>query len=518
MFKAIRIILFSLTLSLVIGASSYAADPAGFEFLQHLMDSARTMGASTFAPNSMGKAEAEFSKAENALLSGKQQKTIDQAVSKATEYTENAIRATEVAKLSLNEYIGPRNKALSAKAVSLVPELYMKAEQLFVKAASKVESGDVKGGLAEAAKASPLYDVAELEAIRKSVLGTADVLIEKAVKDNANKYAVSTLDKARAARAKADAIITKNRYNRIEAEAEAKRSEYEARHASNIALSVRSLSKNDQAWEKLMLIYEIQMNRVGDAIGATQLPFDNGPLAAADSLIHHIRSIQAQNKYMTTTFAGILNESGETASPSSPQVLADKASEKVEDLFAQNKQVSAELEGKQARLTTLEHQHQNVTAELSQRQQREEKLNEAKTLFSPSEGQVFFNASNDIVLRLTGLSFDVGKAFIKDSHVPLLVKVQKVVKMFPNSKLVVEGHTDGTGGFATNMSLSEKRAYAIMQFLRQSMQLPADRIKSIGFGPEKPVASNDTKDGRAQNRRIDIVIMIPSGSTISATE
>jgi outer membrane protein OmpA-like peptidoglycan-associated protein len=518
MLKSIRIISLLLTLSLISGTGIYASDATGFEYLQHLMDSARTMGASTFAPNTMGKAESEYSKAESAVSSGKQQKFIDQYVAKATEYTENAIRATEVAKLSLNEYLEPRNKALAAKSVTLVPELYMKAEQVFVKAAAKVESGDVKGGLKEAAKTAPLYDVAELEAIRVSILGTADALIAKAVKDEANKYAVSTLDKARTARAKADAIITSNRYNRAEAEAEAKRSEYEARHASNIALSVRSLSRNDQAWEKLMLVYEIQMNRVGETIGATMLPFDNGPLAAADSLIHYIKSLQTQNQYMTTKFTGILGESSETGTAADPQALADKASEKVEGLFAQNKQVSEELEGKQARLTSLEHQHQNVTAELSQRQEREEKLNKAKTLFTPSEGQVFFNASNDIVLRLTGLSFDVGKAYIKDSHVPLLMKVQQVVKMFPNSNLVVEGHTDGTGSSAINMTLSEKRAYAIMQFLRQSMQLSTDRIKSIGYGPDKPVASNQTKDGRAQNRRIDIVIMIPTPSTISSAE
>jgi len=495
-----------------------AADKKGFEALSHLMDSARVMGASTFAPSTMKRAEMEFVKAERAIEADRQQKTIDQAVAKATEYVENALKATEVAKLSLNEYLEPREKAIAAKAVSLVPELYMKAEQLFIKAASKVESGDVKNGLREAAKSIPLYDVAELEAIRKTILGAADALIQKAVQDDAGKFALSTLDKARTARTKSDAIITKDRYNRTEAVTEASRSEYEAKHASNIALSVRSLKRNDQAWEKLMLVYEIQMNRVGEAMGAQHLPFDNGALAAADSLIHYIKTMQEQNQYMTIKFAGILTGTGEDTTTASPQVLADKASEKMETLFEQNKQVSAELEGKQARLTSLEHQHQTVTAELGLRQKQEEKLNKAKTLFNPSEGQVFFNATNDIVLRLSGLSFDIGKAYIKDTHVPLLEKVKQVVNMFPNSKLVVEGHTDATGNTTTNMLLSEKRAYAIMQFLRQTMQLSADRIKSMGYGADKPVASNQTKDGRAQNRRIDVVIMLTGQDAMSSTD
>ena len=93
-----------------------------------------------------------------------------------------------------------------------------------------------------------------------------------------------------------------------------------------------------------------------------------------------------------------------------------------------------------------------------------------------------FNASNDIVLRLSGISFDVGKAYLKDSHVPLLEKVNEIIKMFPEAKLMVEGHTDATGNGRTNMLLSEKRPYAIMQYLRQSLMISAGRIRSMGFG------------------------------------
>ncbi|UCD18001.1 MAG: OmpA family protein, partial [Candidatus Zixiibacteriota bacterium] len=58
-----------------------------------------------------------------------------------------------------------------------------------------------------------------------------------------------------------------------------------------------------------------------------------------------------------------------------------------------------------------------------------------------------------------------------------------------------------------NMRLSEKRAFAVMQYLRQSMSVPADRIKSIGYGSDRPIASNQTSEGRAKNRRIDIIIL-----------
>jgi outer membrane protein OmpA-like peptidoglycan-associated protein len=495
---------------LILGVSFMSASDIaaqGFEKLTQLIDSARVMGAATFAPSTMQRAEEEYSKAQSAVESGKKQSDIDDAVAKATEFAENAIKASEVAKLSLNEYLEPREKALEAKAVSLVPELYFKAEEIFVNAAGRVESGDVKNGLKEAAKSVPFYQVAELEAIRKSILGAADATILKAREDGADKYAPSTLDKAVTARSKANDLLNKDHNNRNEAISEASRSEYEARHASNIALSVRSLNRNEQAWEKLMMVYEIQMNRVGEVIGAEHLPFDNGPLAAADSLIKYIQTTQKQNEYMTQKFTEIIAKTGETVEPGSPMALADKASEKVGNLSVQNQMVSTELESKQAKLTNLEETNKTITAELSEHQKREEKLQKAKTLLKPSEGQVVVNASNDIVLRLNGLSFDVGKAHIKESHIPLLEKLRQIVAMFPSAKIVVEGHTDASGNATTNMLLSEKRAFAIMQYLRQTLTLPSEKIKSMGYGSDKPIASNESPDGRAQNRRIDVVIM-----------
>ena len=131
----------------------------------------------------------------------------------------------------------------------------------------------------------------------------------------------------------------------------------------------------------------------------------------------------------------------------------------------------------------------------------------AKTLLNPSEGEVLYNASNDIVLRLSGLSFASSKSEIQDNHATLLGKVIEIIKMYPDVKLIVEGHTDTRGEAATNQTLSEKRAFAVMQYLRQSLLLSADKIQSMGYGADRPIGSNKTEDGRAKNRRIDIIMM-----------
>jgi len=492
---------------LLISVNLGVMELAEFNKLSHLIDSARVMGSSTFAPKAMKKAEQEFMKAREAVQSNRNQKTINKHVAKAAEFAENALKTTEVAKLTLKEYLQPREKAIAARSASLVQELYFKAETQFVKATAKVEKGDVKGGLKEAAKSIALYDAAELEAIRKSILGSADAQIAKAKQDGAEKFALSTFDKARTARAKSNALVTNDRYDKETAVVEAKRSEYEARHASNIALSVRALKRNDQAWEKLMLIYEIQMNRIGASIGAEHLPFDNGPMAAADSLIHYIKAMQTDNDFLTRWLSAMVTKFGDEPEVASSERLIAQLDSHFDKLFTKHEKVSSELKSKREKLSSLETEHQNVTAELSERHKHDEKFRKAKSLINPSEGEVLFNASNDVVLRLSGISFDIGKAYLKDSHIPLLEKVNEIVKMFPEAKLMVEGHTDATGDASRNMLLSEKRAYAIMQYLRQSLMISAGRIQSMGFGSDKPVASNKTKDGRAKNRRIDIIIM-----------
>ena len=86
-------------------------------------------------------------------------------------------------------------------------------------------------------------------------------------------------------------------------------------------------------------------------------------------------------------------------------------------------------------------------------------------------------------------------------------EVQAIIQMFPDCHLVIEGHTDLTGDPATNVTLSERRAYSVMQHLREAMLLPMDRVRAMGYGADRPVSSNKTAEGRAKNRRIDIILM-----------
>jgi len=510
----LRIVLVTLLVTLACAASALAADRSGYDRLVADMDAARDAGADVFAPKMWEKAVKEYVKAQKAVKQHKKQKDLDKHVAKAAEYTANAAKAAEVGQLSLQEYLEPRNKAREAGAPALVPELYAEAEKVFLKAAKKVEEGKMKDALKEATKAKPLYDVAEMEAIRVTVLGKADKFIAKAVADEAEKYAPSTLDKARSARSKSNAILTSDRYNRDEAVDLALKAEYEARHASNIGLSVRSIERNDQAWEKLMLGYEIQMNRVGESFELTHLDFDEGAKAASDALIKQIEELQQQNQHLNVQLAGMtssvtnsLAEIGETAPADDPRELAQQLERRLAELKMKQKSLAVQLQSGQQDMAAMAARQQEAERELTLRRAKEEKFRSAKSLLSPSEADVLFNAANDVVLRLHGLSFRPGSSTIQDEHVALLAKVQKVIEMYPDAYLTIEGHTDSIGDPGANSTLSEKRAYAVMQHMRESLLIPRDRITSIGYGADRPVASNKTSDGRAKNRRIDLIIM-----------
>jgi outer membrane protein OmpA-like peptidoglycan-associated protein len=134
-----------------------------------------------------------------------------------------------------------------------------------------------------------------------------------------------------------------------------------------------------------------------------------------------------------------------------------------------------------------------------------EQFERVEKMFDRSEARVF-REGNEIILRLVGLSFDSGKAEIKPDGVTLLNKVEKAIDVFPQSEIVIEGHTDSFGGDEANQRLSQNRADAIQHYMINAMRIPSYRMIATGYGETNPVANNETEAGRARNRRIDIVI------------
>jgi outer membrane protein OmpA-like peptidoglycan-associated protein len=106
---------------------------------------------------------------------------------------------------------------------------------------------------------------------------------------------------------------------------------------------------------------------------------------------------------------------------------------------------------------------------------------------------------------VNGILFDTGKAVVKPESGPALEEVVKLLKQDAKLKLYVVGHTDNAGGLAANIELSRQRAAAVVQLLTGQYGAAADRLQAYGAGPYSPLASNDSDDGRALNRRVELV-------------
>ncbi len=103
-----------------------------------------------------------------------------------------------------------------------------------------------------------------------------------------------------------------------------------------------------------------------------------------------------------------------------------------------------------------------------------------------------------------GITFDVDKTDIKSESTPTLDEVAKLLKSDPSLKLEIAGHTDNTGDKSHNQVLSEGRANGVMIALVSKYGIDPTRLKAKGYGDTKPVASNDTEDGKAKNRRVEL--------------
>ena len=104
------------------------------------------------------------------------------------------------------------------------------------------------------------------------------------------------------------------------------------------------------------------------------------------------------------------------------------------------------------------------------------------------------------------VKFDFDRQVVKPESYADIRDVAEFMKQFPQTTTVVEGHTDAVGTEAYNQSLSERRAMAVREVLVSEFGIQPGRVDAIGFGEARPVADNDSEEGRAINRRVEAVV------------
>lgn len=133
------------------------------------------------------------------------------------------------------------------------------------------------------------------------------------------------------------------------------------------------------------------------------------------------------------------------------------------------------------------------------------------------------------VQMMEKILFDSGKTEIRAEGREVLLKVGNVLKTVHDKQIRIEGYTDSVpisaalrGRYPTNWELSTRRATTVLRFLQEKAGVDGKYLAAVGYGPHRPVASNDTEEGRAENRRIEIVLTpldaaVPTDDAVQAS-
>jgi outer membrane protein OmpA-like peptidoglycan-associated protein len=458
----VAFLLFSL---LVLSSLSFGQDAKDSIFgdVQKKIDEAREQDAELLSPEFYKNAIESFQEANQLYLNNESTRDVREKLTEADRNCTRALEVVNLAKITLKEPMIAREDALKVQADQFAAELFNEGKKKFYQAATEVEGGDIDDARDKGSESEEFFRKAELKAIKDAILGEARRLVDQAQDQKCDKVAPSTFQYAQNLLNETEELLTNNRYAKEDATIKAEECEYEAKHAMYLTQLIQILQDDERNWEKLQLGYE-------DILTGLARQFNEDP--------HYDAGL---NSAVETIQANII------------------------ELQTERDRLRAEVAKLQEEYDVVREEATLSSTELAKKEELESKIEKVKSLFTPSEAKVAYDSEN-LVIRLHGLTFPSGKSIIQPEYFSLLSKVQEAIKIFPEKHILLEGHTDSQGNAATNKRLSEERASAVREYIIANMGISREQITSVGYGSEKPVASNRTTEGRALNRRIDIVI------------
>lgn len=474
--------------ALLSAAAGIAPKPVAAQEAEELVDQAaerlaqaRSHGLFLLAPRSFGRAERSLSEARGRLESGAPASEVEAAARDAFAALAESEATATTTRPVLSDVLAARAGAVAAEAPDAAPREWEEAEELAVDLGRRAEKGELEDVPERSARAVDAYREAEVQAVRTVVLGPTEEMRRAAAELDARKRAPATLARADTLLAAAEAVIRERPDDVARAAELAEEAGRRYRHASLLAALADSLDRNRVPAEEVLLRHEARL-----AVIAAELDyepdFSAGPDSVAARTVEAARSLQADRRALR---------------------------EDVAARSAEIERLDAEVDRLDARLAEVEQREAAVAAELRERERRERRLREVEAIFAPEEAEVLATPDR-ITVRLFGLTFPSGSAEIEPENFSLLTKLERVVREFPEGRITIEGHTDSVGNDDVNQALSQRRAIAVRDWLLQSVALSADRVTAVGRGESRPIAPNDSAAGRERNRRIEVVIDVPT--------
>ena len=414
-----------------------------------------------------------FDLAREYLAKDKDPDRIRKKLNEAETFFRQAQNNSEVAKLTLMTAIESRTAAQSAEAARFVPRDWILAEKTFSGAILALESGNQKAALRKHEEANIQFRTAELNAIRTLVLAEAWRLLAEINTKKLDIFVPQTLGHAKQLIKRVENLIITDRYALGEPMILASQAINETQYALHIGTLAGKIEAQKLSVEALILQRDASLRGIARAANV-EPDLSIGPDKTSAEIITLLEEVPGLRSDLQDRDALITG-------------LEDEIRE-----------LDTALGGASADRSQL-------IRRLEQQARIREQFRQIENMFSSNEAVVLRNGNN-LIIRLVGLSFASGSTELGQNTETLLTKVQTAIEVFPQCRLTVEGHTDTQGNAKKNLALSDDRAQAVRTYMTEVMRIPAFRIEALGYGDTRPIANNKTDQGRARNRRIDLII------------
>lgn len=449
-----------------------------------LREQAETGNALQLAPEAYARGVRALDQARELRAQGRDAARVDARLAESRAAFDQAIAHLEKARPVFAETLAQRLSAQEAQAFRFAGERWAAAERAFLDAATRFERDPGARAAERAADITALYADAQLSANRTQFLSGARAMLAEAEQLRAARQAPLTLERARQRMAAAEQALADNRNEPEAATSDIQDAIHAAGHALQMARIAEAVRRREQTLEELVLELEGAMARI---------------VAAAGLQADFSRPHGETSRELATELAAMRASAAETRSE-----LAERTR------FVLN--LEDEIKELQQRLGATGADRDRLMMTLQAQERVREQFAQVESLFEPGEARILREGGR-LIIRLTGIGFPSGSAQVPQNAQPLLGRLSRAISVFPGARLLVEGHTDATGSDQINQRLSEERARAVADWLVGELRLAPGQVPAAGYGASRPVANNATEAGRAQNRRIDVIITpdLPAG-------
>jgi OOP family OmpA-OmpF porin len=377
------------------------------------------------------------------------------------------------------EITNTREKAIEAQAQIYASESLQRADQGLSALRRAQVSSDLDDRQLFVNQTVENYLNVELQAIIQNNLGTAISLLNRARSSGVQILSEATLSSGEELLNQARQTITENRYQLDGAIRLRELAIIEISKAINIARQIQDFRSRGLSEEELLLELSNPLVNIAEDLG---IEYD------------YLRTAEEVSLQIRELISATIENNDETV------IISERQREQLNALENEIRLLNEEMqEGIDER--------NNLIRELEALNAVNRTFDQLELIFNPDEATII-RENNDLVIRLMGISFDSGSSNISQTDNPVFQKIAQAINLFPNAIVLIEGHTDSTGNYDSNLQLSQLRAEAVQLLLENDFSISSYQMTSIGYGEIRPIANNETSLGREQNRRIEVRIAL----------